>query len=78
MRFSGGKMKNEEIKVVKPIEIENRVFYPLVKVFHWKNHQSEFYSLSPVALVVVEGKRKYLLPLDKMESSQELLSMITH
>lgn len=75
--FSGGKMKNEEIKVGKPIEIEDRVFYPLVKVFHWKNHQSEFYSLSLVALVVVEGKRKYLLSLDDVESSQEFLSMVT-
>jgi uncharacterized spore protein YtfJ len=70
-------MLNQEIEVGKPFKIDERVFYPLVKVFHWKYRQTESYSLSPIALVVVEGEMKYLLPLDEVDSPQELLDMVS-
>jgi len=67
-----GKMKNEKIKVGKPVKIENRIFYPLVKIFHWKHHHVESYSLSPVAMIVVEGDMKYILPMDECEDLEKL------
>lgn len=69
-------MLNQEIKVGKPFKIDDRVFYPLVKVFHWKHRQTESYSLSPLALVVVEGDMKYLLPFDEVECPEDLLNMV--
>jgi hypothetical protein len=70
-------MKKEEIKVGKSFKIHGRIFYPLVKFFQWKNNQGESYSLSPVAIVVVEGDLKYLLPLGEVENPQELMDMIS-
>ncbi|EKQ55834.1 MAG: hypothetical protein B655_0068 [Methanobacterium sp. Maddingley MBC34] len=72
-------MKNQEIKVGKPFKIENRVFYPLVKIFHCKHHDGEFYSLSPVAIVVVEEEMKYILPMEEgadLEKLKDLMDMI--
>jgi hypothetical protein len=69
-------MKKEEIKVGKPFKIDERVFHPLVKVLDLKHHQGEYYSLSPVAIVVVEGEMKYLLPLEEVENPEELMDMI--
>ncbi len=73
----GKKMITHEIKVGKPFKIEGRVFYPLVKIIHLKYHSAESYYLSPVALVVVEGDLKYLLPLDEVDSPQDLLDMVS-
>lgn len=70
-------MIEDDIRVGKPFNIEGRSFYPLVKVFHWKGHHAESYSLFPVALVVLEGQMKYLLPLDELDSSQELLDLVS-
>jgi hypothetical protein len=72
-------MKNQEIKVGKPFTIENRVFYPLVKIFQLKHPHGEFHSLSPVAIVVVEGEMKYILPMEEgedLEKLKDLMDMI--
>jgi uncharacterized spore protein YtfJ len=71
------KMIDDEIRIGKPFKIEGRSFYPLVKIFHWKGDHAESYSLSPVALVVFEGQMKYLIPLDELGSSQELLDLVS-
>ncbi|BDZ71071.1 hypothetical protein [Methanobacterium petrolearium] len=69
-------MIDEEIKVGKPKKIDGRIFYPILKIFHWKHQQSEFYSVSPVALVVVEGDLKYMFHLDEVENPEEFMNMI--
>jgi len=69
-------MLNHEIKVGKPFKIDERIFYPLVKVLQYKHRQMEYYSLSPIALVVVEKDMKYLLPFEEMECPEKLLNMV--
>ena len=69
-------MINQEIKVGKPKKIEGRIFYPILKIFHWKHQKSESYSVSPVALVVIEGDLKYMFPLDEVENPEDLMNMI--
>lgn len=69
-------MINHEIKAGKPKKIEGRVFYPILKIFHWKHRQSESYSVSPIALVVIEGDTRYLFPLDDVENPEELMNMV--
>ena len=72
-------MINQEIKVGKSYEIQGRIFYPILKIFHWKHHQTESYSVSPLALVVVEGDLKYLFPLEELDSEtiEEYMNMIS-
>ncbi len=69
-------MLNREIKVGKPFKIDDRIFYPLVKVFQYDHRQMEYYSLSPMALVVVENDLKYLLPFEEIECPEELLNLV--
>ena len=69
-------MKNQEIKVGKSVEIGDRIFYPILKIFHWKHHESEVYSISPLALVVVEGEMKYILPLEEFDDPDKLENII--
>jgi hypothetical protein len=69
-------MKNQEIKVGKSFTIENRVFYPLVKIFHLKHSNGEFYSLSPVAIVVVEEEMKYILSLEECDDPEKLETLM--
>lgn len=76
LKLAGLKMKNQEIKVGKPFTIENRVFYPLVKIFHWKHHDGEFYSLSPVAMVIMEEDMKYILPLEECDDPEKLETLM--
>lgn len=70
-------MISEDLKVGKPFEIGNRIFYPIVKIFSLKHSQGEIYSLSPVALVVVENDLKYLIPFEEVENPHELIEMIS-
>lgn len=76
LKLAGLKMKNQEIKVGKPFTIENRVFYPLVKIFHLKHPNGEFYSLSPVAMVIVEEEMKYILPLEECDDHEKLETLM--
>ncbi|MDO5835319.1 MAG: hypothetical protein Q4P17_02320 [Methanobacterium sp.] len=69
-------MKNQEIKVGKSVEVENRIFYPILKIFHWKHRETETFSVSPLALVVVEGEQKYIYPLEEIDNSEELQSLM--
>lgn len=69
-------MINQEIKVGKSKEIEGKIFYPILKIFHWKNQLSESYSVSPIAIVVVEGELRYLFPLDEVENPEELMNLV--
>mgnify|MGYP006869361960 CR=1 FL=1 len=63
---------NQEIKVGKSLKIDERVFYPIIKIFHWKHQDSESYSVFPVAVVVVEGEMKYIFPLEEYDEPEEL------
>lgn len=61
-------MIKQEIKVGKSLEIGERIFYPIIKIFRWKHQDSESYSVFPVAVVVVERDMKYILPIEDCES----------
>jgi len=65
-------MKNQELKVGESVEIGDRIFYPILKIFHWKHQETEAYSISPLALVVVEGEMKYILPLEDFDDPEKL------
>jgi uncharacterized spore protein YtfJ len=65
-----------EIKVGNPIEIGERTIYPLVEVSELKDHSYEFISIIPIAMVIVEGKNKYMFALDEKEISEELMELI--
>lgn len=69
-------MKNQELKVGKSVEIGDRIFYPILKIFHWKHHENEVYSISPLALVVVEGEMKYILPMEEFDDPEMLESLM--
>ncbi|HMK53323.1 MAG TPA: hypothetical protein VK444_00930 [Methanobacteriaceae archaeon] len=66
----------KEIVTLKPIKVEKRKLYPLVEVLEIKEGKFNLLSVSPIALVVVEGDEKYLLSLDGNEPSPELLNLV--
>ncbi|MCC7549939.1 MAG: hypothetical protein KO316_00390 [Methanobacterium sp.] len=69
-------MRSQEIKVGKTFKIDGRIFYPLVKVTHWKHNQEEFHCLSPLALVVIEGDMKYILPMKEFDDPEKLETLM--
>lgn len=66
----------KDIEVRKPIEIGERTFYPIVEVSELKGPSYEFMSIQPIALVVVEGKDKYILALNEKEISKDLMELV--
>lgn len=69
-------MINQEIKVGKPKKVGDRVFYPILKIFHWKHNHSQSYSVSPIALVVTENEMKYVFPLEEFDCEDELQDLM--
>jgi len=67
----------QNILTLKPIKVDKKEIYPLVKVT--KINRAHFHagSIEPIALVVVENDGKYLISLDEKESSPELLDLVT-
>jgi len=66
----------KDIEVRKPIEIGERTFYPIVEVSELKGPSYEFMSIQPIALVVVEGKDKYILALNEKDISKDLMELV--
>ncbi len=66
----------KEIVTLKPIDVEKKRLYPVVKVLEIQEGNYYSLSISPIALVVVEDGEKYLLSLDEEEPSPELLELV--
>lgn len=64
------KIKDEK-KIGKIFEIGERTFYPVVQISTIKNDNYFSESITPIALVVTEPIKKYILPLSEDELDKE-------
>jgi len=69
--------KTKKIKEVgKMFQIGERIFYPIIEISTVEMETSFAESISPIALVVVEQLRKYILPLTEDEvNSEEIIDL---
>ena len=69
--------KTRKVKEVgKMFQIGERVFYPIIEISTVDMETSFVESISPIALVVVEQLRKYILPLTEDEvDSEEIIDL---
>jgi uncharacterized spore protein YtfJ len=72
-KFDGLK---KEIEIGKPVKIGERILYPIVEVRELKDPSYEIMSIIPIAIVVVEGKDKYMLALNEKEVSRDLMEIV--
>lgn len=66
-------------KVLKPIELENRIIYPIIEIITINNEYDGviLVEIFPVALVVKESDNKYAISLTKDEINQkEFIEMV--
>jgi hypothetical protein len=70
--------KTKNVKQVgKIFEIGERTFYPIIQISIVNSDNAFFESISPVALVVVEPLKKYILPLTEDEiDSEEIVKLV--
>lgn len=56
---------NNEKRILNPIDIENRIIYPVVDIVSTidYNNQYSLVDISPVALIVHEKENKYIINL---------------
>lgn len=70
------KVKHEK-RVGKIFEIGERKFYPIVQISTIKTDNYFSESLTPVALVVCEPIKKYILPLSEDElDKEEIINLV--
>jgi len=65
--------KTRKVKEVgKMFQIGERTFYPIIEISTVEMETSFVESISPIALVVVESLKKYILPLteDEVDSAE--------
>ena len=69
--------KTKKFKEVgKMFQIGERIFYPIVEISTVEMENSFAESISPIALVVVEHLKKYILPLTEEEvNSEEIIDL---
>jgi hypothetical protein len=64
--------KTKKVKEVgKMFQIGERTFYPIIEISTVEMETSFAESISPLALVVIEPSKKYILPLTEDEVSSE-------
>ncbi len=70
--------KTKNIKEVGRIfEIGERTFYPIIQVSTIEMDNSFSETISPVAFVIVEPLKKYILPLTEDElDSEEIINLV--
>lgn len=70
------KLKVEK-KVGKTFDIGERKFYPIVKISTMESDNYFSESITPVAFVVVEPMKKYILPLSDDElDTEEIIRLV--
>ena len=69
--------KTKKFKEVgKMFQVGERIFYPIVEISTVEMEKSFAESISPIALVVVEPLKKYILPLTEEEvDSEEIIDL---
>lgn len=66
-----------EKKIGKIFEIDERKFYPIVEVSTIKTDNYFSESITPVAFVICEPLKKYILPLSEDElDKDEIISLV--
>jgi len=70
--------KTKNVKEVgKIFEIGERTFYPIIQIATIDMDNAFAESISPVALVIVEPLKKYILPLTEDElDSEEIINLV--
>jgi hypothetical protein len=70
--------KNRTIKKIgKIFEIDERKFYPIIQISTIENDRSFSELLSPVAFLIVEPEKKYILPLIEEEiDNDEIIKLV--
>ena len=70
------KIKNFK-EVGKIFEIGERTFYPIIQISMVEMDNAFSESISPVAFVIVEQLKKYILPLTEDElDSEEIIDLV--
>jgi hypothetical protein len=71
---------NVEKKVLKPFQIEERIFFPVIEIItiEDENHFNSI-NISPIAFIVEENAHKYIISINRDEIDEdelfELLSL---
>lgn len=71
--------KKKNVKEVgKIFEIGDRTFYPIIEISTIEMGNSFSESISPIAMVVVEPSKQYILPLTNDEfDSEEIINLVS-
>jgi hypothetical protein len=71
--------KKKNVKEVgKIFEIGDRTFYPIIEISTIEMGNSFSESISPIAMVVVEPSKQYILPLTNDEfDSEEIIDLVS-
>jgi hypothetical protein len=64
-------------EIGKIFEIGERTFYPIIEISTVEMDNTFIESISPVAFVIVEPLKKYILPLTEDElDSEEIINLV--
>jgi len=70
--------KTKNVKEIgKIFEIGERTFYPIIEISTVEMDNNFIESISPIAFVIVEPLKKYILPLTEDElDSEEIINLV--
>ena len=65
---------NVEKKVLKPFQIEERIFFPVIEIItiEDENHFNSI-NISPIAFIVEENAHKYIISINRDEIDEDEL-----
>jgi hypothetical protein len=65
---------NVEKKVLKPFQIEERIFFPVIEIItiEDENHFNSI-NISPIAFIVEENDHKYIISINRDEIDEDEL-----
>ncbi len=66
----------EKIELGSSFKVDKRIFYPVIKISHYKNSFFETKLITPLALIIKEDNKKYLIPLVEEEVSEDFLELV--
>ena len=67
-------------KIGKTFEVDNKIFYPVVMISTIEGDSYFAESITPLAMIIVEPSKKYLLPLsdDELDYDEKLELFISN
>ena len=69
-------MNEEGLVAGSGVHVGDRVFIPVVKIVKNINQQGAWIQVTPVAIIIVDGKEEYLLPLTEEITLKELKAKV--